>query len=202
MIQVRLFVWLLCGIAFLALAGGLVWQRMVSIALAPEPEPAIVADFQLTGHDGMVRTGEDLEGKWSLIFFGFTHCPDVCPTTLAGIAQVMDDLGPQADRVQPVFITVDPERDDVEALAEYVPQFHSAILGLTGTSKQIESTAETFNIYYEKVDEPQAPDGYAMGHTSQVFLFNPKNELVRLFSYGTPPSEIRTDLVARIAGDA
>ncbi|EPX84079.1 SCO family protein [Salipiger mucosus] len=201
MARVRKLVWLLCGIGILVLGSAVLWQRTTSTPTA-ESEPAIVADFELTGHDGMVRTEEDLRGTWSLIFFGFTHCPDICPTTLADVAQVMDNLGPQASQVQPVFITVDPERDDVQALADYVPQFHPSFLGLTGTPAQIESTAKTFKVYYEKVDEPQAPNGYSMGHTSQLFLFNPQNELVRLFSYGTPPSEITADMEPRIAADS
>ncbi|WP_177215221.1 SCO family protein [Tranquillimonas alkanivorans] len=192
---------LLPGLAVVAFAGGLLWQRGTSASVVAEAEPAIVADFELTGHDGMLRTEEDFRGQWTLVFFRFTHCPDVCPTTLADMAQVMDDLGPQADAVQPLFVSVDSERDDVEALAEYVPQFHPEIIGLAGTSEQIEKTAETFKIYHEKVEAEQAPDGYTMGHSSQIFLFNPEGELVELFSYGTPAAEITAGLRSRIAAD-
>jgi len=159
---------------------------------------SVVAEFELTGHDGVVRTAEDFRGQWSLVFFGFTNCPDICPTTLAEIAQVMDDLGPQADAVQPIFISVDSERDRPEALAEYVPQFHPSILGLAGAPEQIEAAAASFKIFYERVPEDAAPDGYTMGHTSQVFLFDPDGGFVRLYGYGTPAQEITADLSARI----
>ena len=158
----------------------------------------VVAEFELTGHDGVVRTEEDFWGKWTLVFFGFTNCPDICPTTLAEIAQVMDDLGPQADAVQPLFISVDSDRDRPMDLAEYVPLFHPSILGLTGTPDQIEAAAASFKIFYERVPEEDAPDGYMMGHTSQVFLFDPDGGFVRLYGYGTPAPEITSDLSARI----
>jgi protein SCO1/2 len=159
---------------------------------------SVVAEFELTGHDGVVRTDEDFRGKWTLVFFGFTNCPDICPTTLAELAQVMDDLGPQADAVQPLFISVDSDRDRPEALAEYVPQFHPSILGLAGTPEQIEAAAASFKVFYERVQEETAPDGYTMGHTSQVLLFDPDGGFVRLYGYGTPAPEITADLRARI----
>lgn len=159
---------------------------------------SVVAEFELTGHDGVVRTADDFRGKWTLVFFGFTNCPDICPTTLAEIAQVMDDLGPRAEAVQPLFISVDSDRDRPETLAEYVPQFHPSILGLAGTPEQIEAAAASFKIFYERVLEDAAPDGYTMGHTSQVFLFDPDAGFVRLYGYGTPASEITADLRARI----
>jgi protein SCO1/2 len=158
----------------------------------------VVAEFELTGHDGMVRTAEDLKGRWSLVFFGFTNCPDVCPTTLSEIAQVMDDLGPRGGAVQPIFISVDSARDRPADLAAYVPQFHPAILGLSGTAEQIEAAARAFKVYHERVPDDSAPDGYTMGHTSQVLLFDPDGTFVRLYSYGTPASEITADLRARI----
>ena len=172
------------------------------VAWAPEvtesDAPSVVAKFKLTDHDGVLRTAEDFRGQWTLVFFGFTNCPDICPTTLAEMAQVMNDLGPQAEVVQPLFISVDSERGRPEALAEYVPQFHPSILGLAGTPEQIEAAAASFKIFYERVPEEAAPDGYTMGDTSQVFLFDPEGAFVRLYGYGTPAPEITADLNARI----
>jgi protein SCO1/2 len=179
-------------------AGLLAVYEPRSVDTMANTESLVVAEFELTGHDGMIRTAEDFRGQWSLVFFGFTNCPDICPTTLAEIVQVMDDLGPQADDVQPLFISVDGQRDKPELLAEYVPQFHPSILGLVGTSEQIEAAAKSFKVFYERVDEETAPDGYTMGHTSQVFLFDPAGVFVRLYGYGTPAPKITADLSARI----
>ena len=110
----------------------------------------------------------------------------------------MDDLGPQAGAVQPLFISVDSDRDTPMELAEYVPQFHPSILGLAGTPEQIEAAAASFKIFYERVPEEAAPDGYTMGHASQVFLFDPDGGFVRLYGNGTTAPEITADLRARI----
>lgn len=189
--------WAAVAIAALG-TGGLAVIGTRAPEMATSATSSVVAEFELTGHDGAVRTEEDFRGEWTLVFFGFTNCPDICPTTLAEIAQVMDDLGPQAEAVQPLFISVDSDRDNPEELAEYVPQFHPSILGLTGTPEQIEAAAGSFKIFHERVSEGAAPDGYTMGHTSQVLLFDPDGGFVRLYGYGTPAPEITADLRARI----
>jgi protein SCO1/2 len=189
--------WAAVAVAALAAAGLAAYGTRGPDATAGAAS-SVKADFELTGHDGVVRTEDDFRGKWTLVFFGFTNCPDVCPTTLAEIAQTMDDLGPQAGAVQPLFISVDSGRDKPMELAAYVPQFHPSILGLAGTPEQIEAAAGSFKIFYERVPEETAPDGYTMGHTSQVFLFDPDGTFVRLYGYGTPASEITADLRARI----
>lgn len=163
-----------------------------------ETAPAFRADFELTDHGGMVRTEEDFAGQWLLVFFGFANCPDVCPTTLAEVAAVVDGLGEDADQIQPLFITIDPERDTPSALADFVPRFETGIVGLTGTPDQIARTAENFYIYYEKLEDASAPDSYTMGHSSQIFLFDPEGGFVGTFAYGTPAEEIVADLEARI----
>ena len=189
--------WAAVAVAALG-AGALAVTASRPPEVATSAESSVVAEFELTGHDGVVRTEEDIRGKWTLVFFGFTNCPDICPTTLAEIAGVMDDLGSQADAVQPLFISVDSDRDRPDALAEYVPQFHPSILGLTGTPEQIKAAAASFKIFYERVPEDAAPDRYTMGHTSQVFLFDPDGGFVRLYGYDTPATEITADLRARI----
>lgn len=131
-------------------------------------------------------------------FFGFANCPDVCPTTLAEVAAVIDELGEEAERVQPIFITIDPERDTPMALAEFVPRFDAGIIALTGTPAQIAKTAETFPIYFERVEEASTPDGYTMGHTSHLFLFDPLGGFAESWPYGTPAEEIVAALKKRI----
>jgi protein SCO1/2 len=162
-------------------------------------EAAFSAEFELTDHQGVTRTDEDFSGQWLLVFFGFTNCPDVCPTTLAEVAAIMDGLGAGATEVQPLFISIDPERDTPDALADFVPRFDAGIVGLTGTAEQIERTADSFHIYYEKIQEAAAPDGYTMGHSSQLLLFDPSGDYEISWTYGTPAEEILSELKGRIA---
>ncbi|WP_084863760.1 SCO family protein [Salibaculum halophilum] len=191
--------WALVGVAALAFVWLLLWADYRSDQTA-EGEPALRADFELTDHTGMVRTQEDYAGRWMMVFFGFANCPDVCPTTLAEVAAVIDGLGADAAQVQPLFITIDPERDTPSVLASFVPRFEAGIVGLTGTPDQIDRTADSFHIFYEKVEEAAAPGGYTMGHSSQLFLFDPEGGYVKAWSYGTPAEEILADLRGRVAG--
>lgn len=146
------------------------------------------ADFRLTDHNGKTRTLADFRGKAVVLFFGYTHCPDVCVTTLADLAQVMQLLGKEADRVQVLFITVDPERDKPELLAQYAPAFHPSFLGLYGDAQATAQAAKAFYVAYEK--RPTA-SGYNMDHTVGAFLVDPKGK-VRLRA----PLAQRTDWLA------
>ena len=134
------------------------------------PLPLRAMDFALVDQDGAAVGPDDLAGRPSLVFFGFTHCPDICPTTLSEISGWLDELGTEADELNAVFVTVDPERDDVAAMAEYVSYFHPAIQGWTGTPEQIASAAEGFRVDYERV--PTGDGDYAMNHAAGVFLFD------------------------------
>ena len=189
--------WALVGVAGLALVWLLLWADYRGDR-AREDAAAFRAAFELTDHTGMVRTQEDFAGRWMLVFFGFANCPDVCPTTLAEVATVMEGLGADADQVQPLFISIDPERDKPSVLADFVPRFDAGIIGLTGTPEQIDRTAESFHIFYEKIEEAAAPGGYTMGHSSQLFLFDPAGGYVGSWPYGTPAEEILPNLRERI----
>ena len=148
------------------------------------PLPLTEMEFDLVDHEGRTVGPDMLVGRPSLVFFGFTFCPDVCPTTLADISGWLDELGEDAERLNVVFITVDPERDDVEAMAEYVGYFHPAIRGWTGPEEQIAHAAEGFRVTYERV----TTDGvdYTMNHTSSVFLFDAGGRLVSTVDYHEP----------------
>ena len=128
------------------------------------------ADFRLTDHNGKTRTLADFRGKVVAVFFGYTHCPDVCPTTLADLAQAMRLLGKDADRVQVLFITVDPERDTPEMLVQYAPAFYPSFLGLHGDAQATAQAAKAFYVGYEK--RPNA-SGYNMDHSVGTFLVDP-----------------------------
>lgn len=134
------------------------------------------ADFRLTDHNGKTRTLADFRGKTVALFFGYTHCPDVCPTTLADLARAMELLGKDADRVQVLFITVDPERDKPEVLVQYVPAFHPSFLGLYGDAPATAQAARAF--YVEYLKQPTT-SGYNMDHSVGTFLIDP-NGKVRL----------------------
>jgi len=149
--------------------------------------------FTLTDHTGKQRTLADFKGKAVVVFFGYTQCPDVCPTTMAEMASVMQKLGPQADQVQVVFITVDPERDTQELLASYVPAFDKRFIGLRGTSEQTAKVAKDFKVYYEKVPGTE-PGSYTINHMAGSFIFD-KDGRVRLFvRHGTGADAIVHDL--------
>jgi protein SCO1/2 len=190
--------WVFAGVAAFVFIWLLLWSDYRSDRARAEDEPPFFADFELTTHRGMVQTEEDFAGLWMLVFFGFTNCPDVCPTTLSEVAAVMEGLGDEAAKVRPIFITIDPERDTPTALAQYVPLFDVGITGLTGTPEQIAETSETFPIFYQRIEEATAPGGYTMGHTSHLFLFDPEAGFAESWSYGTPAEEILADLRERI----
>jgi len=135
--------------------------------------------LELVDHHGKPRRLEDWRGKAVVLFFGFTHCPDVCPTTLADMAQVMRELGPLADRVQVLFVTVDPERDTQAALAKYVPAFDARFVGLRGSEEATRAVAKEFKIYFEK-RPGRTPGEYSVDHSAQSYVIDPQGRL-RLF---------------------
>jgi protein SCO1/2 len=145
-------------------------------------------DFSLHDHNGVLRTLADFKGKAVLVFFGFTHCPDVCPTTLVEMANVMKELGPDADKVQVLFVTVDPERDTTELLKQYVPAFDSRFIGLRGDLAETEKTAKEFKVFYQKVPG-KTPGSYTVDHTAGSYVFDTQGR-IRLFvrhGQGTEP---------------
>lgn len=198
--KVRMILWSLVAVAIALLGGFLLSERgqppIAAVRVAGAE--AVSADFELTDHNSMMQTDEDFRGRWMLVFFGFTNCPDVCPMGLATIAQVMDDLGAEGEAVQPLFISIDPERDTPSVLANYIPQFGPSILGLSGPQEQTQQTAKAFKIYYQRNEDESAPDGYTMGHTSSFLLFDPQGEFVRIYEFDLDPSQIVSDLQQRI----
>lgn len=138
-------------------------------------------DFRLNNHRGEAVGPDTLMGRVSMVFFGFTHCPDICPTTLSDISSWLDALGSESSKLNVVFITVDPTRDTTKALAEYVSFFHPAIDGWTGSEKQIANAAADFRIRYEKVKTNG--DDYSMNHSASIFLLNQNGTLVSTIDY-------------------
>ncbi len=158
-------------------------------------------DFALTDHTGKPRTLADFRGKVVVMFFGYTQCPDVCPTTLGTLAETMKKLGPDADRVQVLFVTVDPERDTPALLAQYVPAFDPRFAALYGDAAATEKVAKEFKVIYQK-QPGSTPGTYTVDHSAGVYVFDPQGRLRLYMSHGQGPDVFANDIreLLRTAG--
>jgi protein SCO1/2 len=156
-------------------------------------------ELALTGHDGKPRTLADFRGKVVVLFFGFTHCPDICPTTLADAASAIKTLGKDADRVQVLMVTVDPERDTPEVLAKYVPAFDPRFLGLYGDAAATQRTAKEFKIFYEK---RKAGASYSVDHSGQSYVFDAQGRLRLFVRHERIAQDLAADLRQLLKGDS
>jgi len=147
--------------------------------------------LELTDHTGRVRKLEDFRGKAVVVFFGFTHCPDVCPTTLAELSAAIKSLGKDAERVQVLFVTVDPERDTKDVLAKYVTAFDPGFLGMYGDAAATQRVAKDFKIYYEK---RKTGDSYSVDHSGQTYVIDPKGRLRLFVRHDRIASDLPDDL--------
>lgn len=175
--------------------------RAASPAHADAPLEAVepVPRYLLQDVRGRVVTQDSFRGRFQLIAFGFVSCPDVCPTTLAGVRDILDVLGARAERIQALFVTVDPERDTPAVLREYTAAFHPAILGLHGDADRLRRAADSFRVGYAKVREPgAAPDVYTMDHSTGLFLLDGDGRFVTRFASTLPPAEVAARLAPLI----
>ena len=156
---------------------------------------ALGADFELANQHGGTTRLADLRGDAVLLFFGYTHCPDICPGTLYAMSQARARLGPRAERVQGVFVTVDPERDTPERLREYLAHFDDSFLGLTGSPGELAAVARTFGAAFEKGDVDDA-GGYLMGHTTFGYLLDTEGRVVKLYPADAAPEDMASGLTA------
>ena len=181
----------------------------LSACSKPAPKAAFTAvdvtgadyarDFALTDQHGKARTLADFKGKVVAVFFGFTQCPDVCPTTLAELAEVKRQLGADGDKLQAVLVSVDPERDTPELLSAYMENFDPSFVGLRPTLEQLPVVAKDFKVYYKKV-EGKTPGSYSMDHSAGTYLFDPQGRL-RLYSrYGAGNAALLADIKLLLAG--
>jgi len=154
--------------------------------------------LNLTDHNGRPRTLADFRGKVVTVFFGFTHCPDVCPTTLAEMAQVMKELGADANQLQVLFVTVDPERDTQQLLAQYVPSFHPGFIGLYGDRDATARAAKEFKIYYNQ--QPAKSGSYSVDHSAGTFILDRGGRLRLYAQYGQGPAALLHDIRLLLAG--
>lgn len=155
--------------------------------------------FELVDQSGRTVTQNDLAGSYALIYFGYTFCPDVCPTSLQTMSAAIDLLGPAGDEVQPVFVTVDPARDTVEQMAAYAAHFHPRLLALTGSEAQVADAARAYRVYYQRVDDSAATE-YLMDHTSLYYLMGLDGEYVAHFSHDATAEEMAAR-IRELTGD-
>ena len=157
-------------------------------------------DFSLTDHNGQLRSLKDLRGKVVVVFFGFTQCPDVCPTSMQELAEVKAALGADGERLQGIFISVDPERDTLELPKAYMENFDPSFLALRPTPEQLPALAKDFKIYYKKVDGT-TPTSYSMDHSAGSYLYDPQGRLRVYYRYGSG-AEALTEDVRLLLGEA
>jgi protein SCO1/2 len=169
-------------VAMAVLPGGR--ERLFS-GLPSTGKALVGGPFSLVDHTGRKVTDQDFRGRYMLVYFGFTYCPDVCPSGLQVIAAALQKLGAKADRITPIFITVDPERDTPTQLAEYVKSFDPRLVGLTGTPEEVDAAAKAYRVYYKKVQDEKSTAGYTFDHTSIIYLMDPNGGYVTHFSHTT-----------------
>jgi len=169
--------------AGLLLVPGALDRILPKAGLASIGQATVGGPFSLVDQDGKRVTDQDFRGRYMLVFFGFTYCPDVCPSALQVISAALDKLGDKASRVTPVLITVDPERDTPEQLKSYVASFHPRLVGLTGTPQEIEAVARAYRAYYRKVKDERSTAGYTIDHTSIIYLMGPDGRFVSHFTH-------------------
>ena len=171
-----------------ALAGGSL-TACHPAASPSEQTSSVGGPFQLVDQGGAPVTEAALKGKWSVVFFGYTFCPDVCPTTLTALGRTVDQLGPKAADLRVVFITVDPARDTPDKMKAYLtsPVFPKGVIGLTGTPEQVAKAAKAYKVYYQKAG---TGSDYSMDHSTALYLMDPKGRFNRVIANGVTPEEM------------
>jgi protein SCO1/2 len=150
--------------------------------------------FSLMGADGKPVTDQDFRGRYMLVFFGFTNCPDICPAELQVVSQALDRIGEKAKKVVPVFITLDPERDTPEVVGRYVKSFGENFVGLSGSPQAIAAAAKAYRVAYSKVENKESPEDYSIDHSALAYLMSPDGKYLAHFTYGTDPEKMAEKL--------
>lgn len=202
--MLRFIRWFAVGlILVLLVATGAVWlgggnARLADAGIGIPGNVTVGGPFTLVDTTGKTVTDNDFRGRWMLVYFGYTFCPDVCPTELQAVAAGMDALGPLAAKVVPIFITVDPERDTQAAMADYVKLFDDRLVGLTGTAAQVAAAARSYRVYYAKSASKDA-SAYLMDHSSFLYLMGPDGSLRMLIKPGTSGADIAATIRTRMS---
>jgi protein SCO1/2 len=195
--RARLIAFIVAGFLIGALAGAVV--LLITTPQGGQPVQSsgtalVGGPFSLVGADGKPVTDRDFRGRYMLIFFGFTHCPDICPAELQVIAEALGELGDKAKNVVPIFITLDPERDTPEAMGNYVKSFGPDFVGLTGSPEAIAAAAKAYRVSYAKVEDKESAADYGVDHSALVYLMDPEGRYVTHFSYGLSADQMAEKL--------
>lgn len=174
--------------------GGYAWRNGQLPQVHGTGEALVGGPFILTDQNGKRVTEKDFLGKYMLVFFGYTYCPDVCPTELQVMMAALDALGPEADKVQPVFISIDPARDTPDVLKAYVANFGPRLIGLTGTPEEVAAVAKAYRAYYAKAGDTSSTTDYLMDHSSIIYLMGPDGRFVRHMPYTTDAAKLASEL--------
>lgn len=159
---------------------------------------AFARDFRLTDHNGQIRSLADFKGKAVAVFFGYVHCPDVCPTTLSDFSLALQQLGPLAERVQVIFVTVDPQRDTPDLLKQFVPAFNPGFLGMYTDAESLRLLANEYKVVFQK-SSVKAADDYLIDHSAGTYVYDPQGKIRLLLPYGSSPEAIAQDLRTLLA---
>jgi protein SCO1/2 len=193
-----LLILMIAMMAIVAVTVVVMWNIVASGPRDPgyaSASPSIGGPFTLTDQTGAAVTDKTYDGSWRLIYFGYTFCPDACPTELQVMAQAVEALGPAGAHVQPIFITIDPARDTAKQLAGYVPLFDKRLVGLTGTPEQVAAVAKAYKVYYAKADSAGGdPKTYGMNHSSFVYLMDPNGKFLTVFSSDTDSDKMAAEI--------
>ncbi len=165
-------------------------REQITRALPSTGKALVGGPFTLVDHTGKTVTDKDFRGRYMLVYFGFTNCPDVCPSGLQVISAALDKAGAKADQVTPILITVDPERDTPEQLASYVSSFHPRLVGLTGSPEQVAAALKAYRVYAKKVEDPKSTAGFTFDHTSIIYLMDRDGDYLANFTHATSVDRI------------
>ena len=183
-----------------AVAGGVLWYESNQVPglgrVVTTGQADVGGPFQLTDQHGKRTGDQDFRGRYMLIYFGYSFCPDVCPTTLAVIAQALDKLGERSHQVVPIFITIDPERDTPKVLNDYMKAFGPSFVGLTGSATEIKDVEKRYRVY--AVKKPLPGGSYGMDHSSVIYLMGPDGKMVSFYDEAVSPDELAKDLRSKI----
>ena len=174
------------------------WTATSRSVIKPMAGSAIGGGFSLIDHNGASVTEKTYAGQYKLLYFGFTYCPAICPTELQKITQALNKLGEKADVIQPLFITIDPERDTPAVIKEYVSLFHSRLEGLSGSVEQVKTVMKNYGIYANKVADKNSPDDYTMDHSSYIYFMSPDNKLISIYHMKDDAEFVAKDIAARL----